>query len=98
MGQVAYSSNAPFIWDQTHGMRNLAEVLSIEFGLGNELAGWDLDDAIAISDDGTVVIGNGTNPDGYEEGWRAVLVPEPEPEALLINALVLMLLFASRHS
>lgn len=70
-------SFAPFIWDETNGMRNLVDVLVDEYGLADQLAGWDLGEARAISDDGTVIVGFGINPDGNFEAWRAVLVPEP---------------------
>jgi uncharacterized membrane protein len=38
-------------------------------GLGLNLTGWDLQEASAISDDGTVIVGWGYNPLGNEEGW-----------------------------
>ena len=58
-------------------MRNLVDVLTNDYGLGNALAGWDLRVAEAISDDGTVIVSFGANPVGNIEAWRAVLVPEP---------------------
>jgi probable HAF family extracellular repeat protein len=73
---------APFIWDETNGIRNLVDVLTNDYGLGNALAGWDLRVAEAVSDDGTVIVGFGTNPDGNIEAWRAVLVPEPSSALL----------------
>ncbi|MCO6045112.1 PEP-CTERM sorting domain-containing protein [Aeoliella sp. ICT_H6.2] len=72
----------PFIWDETHGMRNLESLLRDEYGLADVLAGWDLQVATAISDNGRVIIGNGINPDGYVEAWRVELVPEPSSLAL----------------
>jgi probable HAF family extracellular repeat protein len=86
----------PFIWDETHGMRNLVDVLTNDFGLGLALAGWDLYDAAAISDDGLVIVGTGINPDGNVEAWRAVLVPEPS--TVLLGGLACMgLLLSRRH-
>jgi hypothetical protein len=38
--------------------------------------GWELYAAWGISADGAVIVGNGINPDGKTEAWRAV-VPEP---------------------
>ena len=61
----------PFLWDEPRGMRELADVLRLDYGLGFD--GWDLGTAVAISDDGTTIIGNGFNPDGVQEAWRAVL-------------------------
>ena len=41
-------------------------------GLGN-LPDGDLSDAWAVSAGGSVVVGQGTNPQGQTEAWRAVL-------------------------
>jgi hypothetical protein len=50
--EVKYSA---FIWDFAHGMRDLKSVLETEHGL--DLAGWQLNSAVAISDDGLVIAG-----------------------------------------
>lgn len=63
--------SVPFIWDERRGMRPLARVLAGDFGLDFE--GWVLDEATAISDDGTTIVGTGINPDGEQEAWRAVM-------------------------
>jgi len=88
---------APIIWDETNGMRILADVLTNDYGLGDALAGWDLNVVQAISDDGTVIVGFGVNPDGNLEAWRAVLVPEPSTALLSAFACVGLLVFR-RHS
>ncbi|TWU22594.1 PEP-CTERM sorting domain-containing protein [Bythopirellula polymerisocia] len=75
----------PFIWDESHGMRNLVDVLTNDYGLGSELADWNLTDATAISDDGTVIIGYGINPNGKFEGWIAQI---PEPCTALLGVLM----------
>lgn len=62
----------PIIWDESHGMRNLVDVL-VELGLGPEMAGWDLEQATAVSADGLTVVGWGYNPAGDEEAWVANL-------------------------
>ncbi len=64
------SGPAAFIWDATNGMRELAVVLA---GLGFDLTGWTLTKASAVSDDGKVIVGHGTNPDGNQEAWRVVI-------------------------
>ncbi len=87
----------PFIWDEFHGMRNLVDVFINDYGLGSELVGWNLSEATAISDDGTVIIGIGTNPAGNFEAWRVVLVPEPSTVLLSAFACVGLLAFR-RHS
>lgn len=53
-------------------MRNLIDVL-VELGLGSEMAGWDLEQATAVSADGLNVVGWGYNPAGDEEAWVAHL-------------------------
>ena len=52
------------------------EDVLIEFGLN--VGGWTLSSIQGISEDGTVLVGGGTNPDGFGEGWMAV-VPRPLP-------------------
>lgn len=62
----------PAIWHESQGMRNLVDVL-VELGLGPAMAGWNLDQAIAVSADGLTVTGWGYNPFGDEEPWVAYL-------------------------
>jgi hypothetical protein len=68
-----------FIWDQTHGMRSLMEVLISDYGLGRQLTGWRLREATAISLDGRSIIGSGYNPRGLTEAWLVRLNAEPVP-------------------
>ena len=58
-----------FAWTDREGMRLLQPILEDEYGL--DLDGWVLVQATSISDDGTVIVGYGFNPDGVYEGWRA---------------------------
>jgi uncharacterized membrane protein len=84
-------SEKAFIWDQTNGMRDLAEVLT---DLGLDLTGWTLIEATGVSRDGTVIVGWGTNPNGDTEAWIAVI---PEPGTLAaVASLVVMLLVRRR--
>jgi probable HAF family extracellular repeat protein len=62
-----------FVWDDVNGMRPLREVLTDVYGL--DLTGWHLADAMAVSDDGLVIAGNGTNPRGETEAWVVALPP-----------------------
>jgi probable HAF family extracellular repeat protein len=64
-----------FIWDRTHGLRSLQDVL-LGAGVTN-MAGWVLHWAGGISAISTpnhwVIVGSGTNPSGAPEAWRAEL-------------------------
>lgn len=64
----------PFIWDAVHGMRDLREVLEGDLGLS--LGDWVLNNVGDISQDGSVIVGGGVNPEGNYEAYRIVL-PEP---------------------
>ena len=52
--------------DAYNGVRNLKDVLT---GAGIDMTGWTLTAATAISDDGSVIAGYGTNPEGQQEAW-----------------------------
>lgn len=65
------STSQAFIWDQTHGMRRLQDVLTNEYHL--DLRGWQLYDVGSISADGKVITGFGKSPLGIEEAWIARL-------------------------
>lgn len=52
--------------DAFNGIRNLKSVLSTN---GIDMTGWQLTAATAISADGSVVVGYGTNPNGQQEAW-----------------------------
>jgi probable HAF family extracellular repeat protein len=71
------ASDEAFLWDATHGMRGLRDVLVNDFGLGASLVGWTLRRAEAISADGQFIVGSGTNPSGNNEAWLARLAIEP---------------------
>lgn len=74
-----------FIWDEGRGMRELRQVLAVELGL--DLTGWKLDEAFGVSGDGLTIVGNGTNPEGLQEAWLAV-IPEPHTALLVMAGLV----------
>ena len=48
---------------------------------GLDLTGWTLRGAKEISDDGSVIVGTGRNPNGDSEAWLAVI---PEPATLIL--------------
>jgi probable HAF family extracellular repeat protein len=68
---VGGSAIRAFLWTPAAGMRDLASVLTNDYGLN--LAGWTLEGASMITPDGSVIVGNGTNPSGFMEGWIATL-------------------------
>jgi hypothetical protein len=70
----ANRSGTAFIWDALHGMRNLRDVLVNDLGL--DLTGWTLHRATAMSEDGSTIVGWGTNPDRNTEAWL-VRIPTP---------------------
>jgi probable HAF family extracellular repeat protein len=86
----ADGSDGAFIWDSSHGVRRLRDVLITEYGLGPSLAGWKLGTALAISADGNTIVGEGTNA-FLPQGW-IVVIPEP-PCALLVLCAAPMIAF-----
>lgn len=90
---VGMGGNVAWIWDEVHGMRDLKQVLEQDFSL--DLTGWLLREARAVSADGLTIVGEGVNPEGHWEAWRAV-IPEPNTAALL--ALGLLVLGVRRRS
>jgi len=70
------SRTAAFIWrDDGRGMRKLRDVLIEEYGLGPQLAGWDLRHANDISPDGRFIVGNAVNAAGAWVGFLVRLDP-----------------------
>jgi len=57
-------SETAFIWDSSHGMRDLRSVLADEYGLADELTGWTLSTADLISPNGKTIAGFGIDPSG----------------------------------
>jgi uncharacterized membrane protein len=92
-GEAPFLGNSAFIWDATHGMRSLQQVLTDD---GLNLTGWTLQDARAISADGNTIIGTGRDPSGNSQAWIAV-IPEPGT-GLLVMAGVLGLAISRRRT
>jgi probable HAF family extracellular repeat protein len=55
-----------FIWDETHGMRFLKNVLLDQ---GVDISKWYLQSATDISADGRYIIGTGLAPNGNQQNW-----------------------------
>jgi probable HAF family extracellular repeat protein len=71
------SDDAAFVWDATHGMRELATVLTEEYGL--DLGAWRLTEARGVSNVNAAgeywIVGSAINPSGNPEGYVALLSP-----------------------
>lgn len=76
-----------FIWDSADGMRDLNFVLPEDYGI--DLQGWILNSADGISEDGRVIAGYGTDPQGQMEAWVVVL-PEPSVGLLVLSGGLLL--------
>ncbi len=59
-----------FRWTPGKGMESVRQLL-IDSGV--DLTGWHLSGAHGVSADGRVIVGDGINPNGQYEAWRAVL-------------------------
>ena len=60
-----------FIWDADNGLRDVKDVLKDDYDLTADVNDWDLKFATGISDDGTVIVGYGSDPNGDTQAWRA---------------------------
>jgi uncharacterized membrane protein len=68
------TSESAFVWDAAHGMRKLADVLTLAGVTAHQA--WDLAEAWSVSGDashGYTIVGGGTNTAHQWEGWVAHL-------------------------
>ncbi|MCC7387928.1 MAG: hypothetical protein IT431_04080 [Phycisphaerales bacterium] len=63
------------VWREGEGWRDLATLLIDDYGL-DQVGDWVLVEALGVSNDGSVIVGWGFNPGGFEEGFVATLVPD----------------------
>jgi probable HAF family extracellular repeat protein len=77
VGDVLYRGRdgEAFIWGAERGMRLLRDELLYYYGL--DIGAWSLHRANGVSDDGRTIVGYGTNPDGFREGWVVYLGDPP---------------------
>jgi probable HAF family extracellular repeat protein len=81
---VGGSGSHAFIWDADHGMRDLEEVFTTEYGF--DFTEWSsLASAYGISDDGMTIVGVGFRA-GVHEAWIAH-IPEPTTLTLFLVAI-----------
>ena len=81
-GTIVGFSNAtgPLVWDSVNGLSPIQPLLD------NTANGWTLETAVGINDAGQIV-GWGTNPDGFDEGFvlNVSAIPLPRPLALRLR-------------
>jgi uncharacterized membrane protein len=74
------------IWRNSTQPQKLRDYLAQEHGLAQQLQGWTLYEATAVSADGLTIAGYGQAPDGTYQGWVARLDPGSDfPLAALGN-------------
>jgi uncharacterized membrane protein len=85
-GTRGFSQDAA-IWINGGPIQRL-KVFLLNLGL-EEVGGWTLTSATAISPDGRTIVGTGVNPEGFTEGW-VVRIPAPGASSgvMLIGAWV----------
>jgi hypothetical protein len=71
---------AVFVWDRDTGLHSLQDLLA---AVGVDISGWELHDALDVSDDGLTIVGRGINPTGDSEAWIAIL--QESPPILLLD-------------
>jgi autotransporter-associated beta strand protein len=73
-------------WTQATGVQSIPAILQAD---GINISGWSFSAATGVSSDGTTIVGNGTDPSGYAEGWVAHIP---------VNAFALLDLAGTAHS
>jgi probable HAF family extracellular repeat protein len=61
-------AGSAFRWTASTGMKSIQGLLT---GAGVSMSGWSLTSATAVSADGSVIVGSGTDPSGNTEAWLA---------------------------
>ena len=67
-----------FRWTQADGVQSISSLLQAS---GVDLTGWQLTEAMGVSADGSIIVGNGINPSGNPEAWRAFIPYQCRPQA-----------------
>lgn len=95
---TVFSAPGAFVWDATHGMRSIQELLESD-GIA---VPFDLYRAIDVSADGTVILGTsevGFYPNLSTVSWIATIpsIPEPSTALLLMSGLFALARQRARH-
>jgi len=85
---VGVSDAEAFVWTQDTGMQSLESVLTF---FGADVTDWNLYIPTAISFDGRVITGYGSNSQGSSRGWVAVVPEIPEPPTYLLGITCLII-------
>ena len=96
VGEALGGDYRAFIWDESHGWRNLNDVLKNDYGLVAVMSGWTLTKAISISADGKTIVGEGYDPNGNDSAWIAHLVPEQSSFVLAVVGAIGIILRSRR--
>ena len=87
VGQTNSGITEAAVWDAQHGLRTLRAILNAQ---GVSTTGWQLTGALAISGDGTAIVGQGIH-NGVAEAFVAIVVPEPSSFAIMTAGASLIL-------
>lgn len=87
VGFSSRASDTAFIWTEASGILDLRALLS---QLDVDMTGWTLTSAVGVSNDGTVIVGNGINPSGDEEAWIASVPEIPKVPAVSLVQRILL--------
>jgi probable HAF family extracellular repeat protein len=85
-----------FVWTSALGMLSIKDALLASGE--TEVADWQLSAALAVSADGTTIVGSGTNAAGSSEAWMVTMTAEvPEPATWILGLLGVGALAIARH-
>lgn len=89
VGTAGVDFDHAFVWTEVRGMVMLDELLA---NAGVDLTNWQLFQATSISADGNIIVGDGINPNGQREAFRADLtglLNVPECSTLLLATIAI---------
>ena len=80
---VGHSSSGEegIVWTPDGGLVSISSYLT-NAGLGDAIAGWQLNAAGYVSADGSTILGGGIDPSGARKAWLATVTVIPEPSSI----------------